>query len=572
MTEKEQTRPWPHKQTAIMKTNINIKFACMAILATLSLQPFTLRSQVGVVPYQPQHSAPVLPPGAPPALSPAQGNSQGRGNTDCDGDKNRQGANAWLLTGNASSVAGSNFLGTTDNRPLEIKVNSQRAFRLEPNTNGAPNVIAGSSANFVAPGTVGAVIGGGGSLKYDAGNGLKAWSNNIYANFSSIGGGLANYILTGADYGTVAGGWDNLILSNSQAAVVAGGFVNIIRDNSQESTIGGGQDNWIYDHSRYSTIAGGDFNRIEGQSWEASFSGGGGNDIQSFSSGSLIAGGAGNTIGTNVLDSAISGGLQNLIAPQSIYATIGGGDHNTALANNATVAGGGVNSAANSYAAVGGGLGNTAAGFYATIPGGVYNAANGNDSFAAGRRAKANYDGSFVWADSSDVDFAATAANQFTARCTGGAAFVTAIDGAGNATAGVMVPPGSGSWSTLSDRSAKEEFHAVDVKEVLDRLVAVPISNWNYKTQDKSIRHLGPMAQDFRAAFHIGEDDKHISTVDEEGVALAAIQGLNQKVEEQTIQLQQKEEAIHELNKSVAELKKLVSALSQRVDLKTIQP
>jgi hypothetical protein len=131
-----------------------------------------------------------------------------------------------------------------------------------------------------------------------------------------------------------------------------------------------------------------------------------------------------------------------------------------------------------------------------------------------------------------------------------------------------MIPAGSGSWSTLSDRSAKEEFHAVDVREVLDRLVAVPISNWNYKTQDKSIRHLGPMAQDFRAAFNLGEDNRHIAEVDEGGVALAAIQGLNQKVEQQAAQLKEKDEAIQELGKNLAELKELVSKLSPQVDAK----
>src|SRR5262249_4439624 len=87
-------------------------------------------------------------------------------------------------------------------------------------------------------------------------------------------------------------------------------------------------------------------------------------------------------------------------------------------------------------------------------------------------------------------------------------------------------------WSSLSDRNAKENFRAVDAKRVLEGLAAMPISSWNYKTQDKTIRHIGPMAQDFAAAFEIGEDEKHIATVDAAGVAFAAIQGLNQKLEE----------------------------------------
>src|SRR5262249_10122041 len=57
---------------------------------------------------------------------------------------------------------------------------------------------------------------------------------------------------------------------------------------------------------------------------------------------------------------------------------------------------------------------------YATVPGGVNNTAAGYSSFAAGRRAKANHQGAFVWADSADADFASTASNQFLIRATGG--------------------------------------------------------------------------------------------------------------------------------------------------------
>jgi hypothetical protein len=88
---------------------------------------------------------------------------------------------------------------------------------------------------------------------------------------------------------------------------------------------------------------------------------------------------------------------------------------------------------------------------------------------------------------------------------------------------GVQVTAGSGSWSSLSDRDAKENFAPVDTREILRGVVEMPITTWNYKTQDPSIRHIGAMAQDFHSAFGIGEDDKHISTIDPDGVALAAI-------------------------------------------------
>ena len=84
-----------------------------------------------------------------------------------------------------------------------------------------------------------------------------------------------------------------------------------------------------------------------------------------------------------------------------------------------------------------------------------------------------------------------------------------------------------------SDRNAKEHFTSIDSQTVLAKVAALPVTEWNYK-DDRTAEHIGPMAQDFHAAFGLdGADDKHISVVDEGGVALAAIQGLNQRLEEQ---------------------------------------
>jgi hypothetical protein len=90
----------------------------------------------------------------------------------------------------------------------------------------------------------------------------------------------------------------------------------------------------------------------------------------------------------------------------------------------------------------------------------------------------------------------------------------------------VRLSPGSGAWESLSDASAKAGFAPVDGRQVLDQLASIPISTWYYRGQDPSIRHIGPTAQDFRAAFNLGQDGHYISTVDEDGVALAAIQEL----------------------------------------------
>jgi hypothetical protein len=75
----------------------------------------------------------------------------------------------------------------------------------------------------------------------------------------------------------------------------------------------------------------------------------------------------------------------------------------------------------------------------------------------------------------------------------------------------------------------KDNFVAVDSERILERVASMPIQRWNYKSQDASVKHIGPTAQDFAAAFGVGENDTTISTVDADGVALAAIQGLYQE-------------------------------------------
>jgi hypothetical protein len=95
---------------------------------------------------------------------------------------------------------------------------------------------------------------------------------------------------------------------------------------------------------------------------------------------------------------------------------------------------------------------------------------------------------------------------------------------------GVSLNPSDSSWNVVSDRAAKENLTEVNSREILARVAALPMQTWNYK--GGAIRHIGPMAQDFYAAFAVGPDDKHISTVDADGVALAAIQGLAQENQE----------------------------------------
>jgi hypothetical protein len=185
-------------------------------------------------------------------------------------------------------------------------------------------------------------------------------------------------------------------------------------------------------------------------------------------------------------------------------------------------------------------------------------------AFAAGIQAKAIHTGAFVWSDGSSVsDLNSSTNHEFTARASGGVRFFTDAD----ATAGVFIIPGGTSWGVISDRNAKKNFTPVDSREVLEKLAALPITQWHYRWEDGSATpHIGPVAQDFKAAFYPGRDDKSITTQEADGVALAAIQGLNEKVEQREAamrrELKDKEAEIVELKRSVAKLGELIYQLA----------
>jgi hypothetical protein len=243
-----------------------------------------------------------------------------------------------------------------------------------------------------------------------------------------------------------------------------------------------------------------------------------------------VGGGEDNTASGD-LAATVAGGRNNTASESE--STVGGGLTNMATAAHSVVGGGFSNTASGEHAGIGGGGFNTASSQSATVPGGEGNTATGDVSFAAGRRAKANQNCTFVWADSTIADFTSDSlgANSFHARVSGGARFVN------SAGTGVQLAAGGNAWAPVSDRAAKEDFAPVDGAEILERLATLPIETWKLRGQEPSIRHMGPMAQDFYAAFGLGESDRPISTVDADGVALAAIQGLYHLVQVQAAHL-----------------------------------
>jgi hypothetical protein len=447
-------------------------------------------------------------------------------------------------------------------------------------TSGTCNVIGGSARNAVAQNVAGATLVGGGATDLP---------NRIDGDYGTIGGGLGNQA---GDRAFVGGGSDNS--ATGFRSTLAGGNNNVA--SGAYSALGGGENN--ISSLYYTTVAGGNNNLANGRN--ATVGGGSGNTATwSFAT---VAGGGYNAAGG--IDSTIAGGSRNGAAGS--FASVGGGSDNAASGFDSTVSGGSGNAAGGEnsnvagglanratgkyssvgggyenragesqvdqtqYAVVAGGSHNTASGFYSTVPGGADNAAGSSYSFAAGRRAvvASNHDGAVLFADSTDADFASSAANEFAARATGGVRFVTGVDSAGAPSSGVRLPAGSGSWESLSDRASKTGIAAADPKAVLAQLMTIPISTWSYASQDPSIKHIGPMAQDFRQ-FGLGEDSRYISTVDEGGVALASIQGLYQMNAASDQKMQDQEQRIADLESENKALQGQVALLSQSVaDLK----
>ncbi len=290
------------------------------------------------------------------------------------------------------------------------------------------------------------------------------------------------------------------------------------------------------------------------------------------SSPNIIGGFSGNSVSDGVIGATISGGGQSgsINRVTDNYGTIGGGGWNTAgdntgtviSASSATVSGGALNTASGSYATIGGGLNNVASGAYAVIGGGYFNVAAGNYSVVSGRKANntSNHPGTFLFADSNDLFFNSAAANEFAVRASGGFRFRTKSD----LTTGCNLPAGSGTFSCTSDRAVKENFSLVNSQEILERLATLRIQTWNYKSQNPSIRHIGPTAQDFYAAFGLGGDEKNIALVDTDGVALAAIQGLYIMVQEQETQIASQQAEIIALKSQVTDLEERLKILEQR--------
>jgi hypothetical protein len=195
---------------------------------------------------------------------------------------------------------------------------------------------------------------------------------------------------------------------------------------------------------------------------------------------------------------------------------------------------------------------------------GLQNRANAPFSYAIGKNAWALHQGSIVISDGSAAfssdSLSSTGNNQIVMRGAGGIFMFTNME----RTTGVTVPSGGGAWSSVSDRNRKENIAEVDGEDVLLRLREVPVAEWNYKSQDAAVRHMGPMAQDFHAAFGLGDDDVTISTIDADGVALAGVKALDARTETQGEMILRLEAENAELRERLDRLESLLEGSARR--------
>jgi trimeric autotransporter adhesin len=415
------------------------------------------------------------------------------------------------------------------------------------------DTIGGGQYNSILDSSVVSIGGGQYCLVQQASNSTIAGGNENaiqLGDYSTIGGGNGNTIgelffdVEEEDvHATICGGESNFIGFEAVGALIGGGASNTISvgiysiSGADYSTITGGQSNSCA--ANYGFIGGGEDNLIEEYADSSTIAGGYGNSVVATSSyhttGSTIGGGAGNVIQSDSTDAYTD------------YNTIGGGHENTITGAE--------------YSTISGGLSNsiTDAAYYAAIPGGDGNTVAGNYSFAAGKNAYADKANCFVWSDGSNpsepnqgcyvTSIGASTTNAFVVRATGGIELTlignTRRIGVGHE----YIKPASSGWNSVSDYNMKKDVQEVDPREVLEHLVSLPVATWRYRNDPSGDLFMGPMAQDFYAAFKLGGDDRHINNIDAEGVALAAIKGAYSEIV-------RRDETIHALSARVDVMEK----------------
>jgi hypothetical protein len=441
------------------------------------------------------------------------------------------GTNYWLGIG-VQTNGESGFTPLAPRQPLTPapyaiyaeNANSLSGLLVQQNTNGIPNLIGGSPGNFVSSGVVGATIGGGGALIYDG----SAFTNSVTADFGTVGGGLGNTASGSAGSSTVGGGLGNT--ASDYAATVAGGMQNTA--SITYATIGGGVLN--INSGFAATVGGGYQNTASGA--EATVPGGYNNVASGYCS--FAAGADANAIGTGTFvwndnkNAAFSSTTNGQFAVHA--------DGGVLLAANVQIGTGNTD-----YRSLQMGGGNSYGFIYGSYP-------KFKDFISMGYNYYADGIGNDHIINSGGGSSRVSVGYGEVVLAVGGVDAQPTTERLDATTAGVTV---YGTFNNSSDRNAKQDFAPVSPSQILAKVLQLPVSEWSYKT-DVVTRHIGPMGQDFYATFNIGTDEKHIAPIDEGGVAFAAIQGLNQKLNEKDAEIQNLEKKLDDLQ---AVVKKLVA-------------
>ncbi|WP_436935265.1 tail fiber domain-containing protein [Halovenus marina] len=234
------------------------------------------------------------------------------------------------------------------------------------------------------------------------------------------------------------------------------------------------------------------------------------------------------------------------------------------------MAGGKENDAEGKHSTIGGGRNNFINSTAGTVPGGDTCVVYGDYALAAGRNATAFNPGAFVWADSTDAEFSSSEDpndsgvkndDTFNVRASSGVKFVTN----GGTT---YISGGSTGWSTTSTRTAKTNIEPVDSASVLDGVREMEVSTWEYTNEDgdgAGVRHVGPMAKDFHDVLDVGDNEKHINSIDADGMAFAATQELAAELDDARETVEAKDEEIEQLQERAEELAAENEALTDRL-------
>ena len=327
------------------------------------------------------------------------------------------------------------------------------------------------------------------------------------------GGGAVNYFggiysnTVTVDFGTVSGGYDNT--ASGAEATVSGGDGNTASES--DATVSGGEDNTASGED--AMVSGGVDNTASGD-----FSFAAGQEAQAVHDGSFVWADA-------------SGGIFSSTAPNQFSVRASGGIR---FAGDLQFSGG------NAYHNLSMSGGNSTGYLYGSYPAlgdGIHLGYNWfYDANGAGRIINNGGGTSRLSMDYGEVVVAV--------GDVGAAPTATRID---VTTSGVAV---YGTFDNHSDRNEKQDFEPVSSSHVLDEVLRLPVSEWSYKVDPKT-RHIGPVAQDFYSVFNIGTDDKHIAPIDEGGLAFAAIQGLDQKLEKQRAENAELKQRLETLEKII---------------------